>query len=405
MDTITKLTKFLPSFEEIQDILNDNPTAKYMLKKTLESLAAYNNKNNKHINTSELEECSFLVQALVDKTWEEIHTGNFSLVPINVRKTYALACYCRIVFLLIESMEKPQLEKCSEMLDEAMLLGYTPNIFENCRTFTDTLMEMFDSELDPTLELKLPILERMPRIAAKCDILQLDSPSVQEFNEKCFTAQMPALLLNTINHWPALDKWLNLNYILKLAGNRTVPIEIGSNYATDEWSQQLMKIKDFLKRQFPLEDVDPKDVEYLAQHELFEQIPQLKIDFTTPDYCSLGEHIENVDIKAWLGPKGTVSPMHYDPKHNILCQVFGSKRIILASPQDTEYLYPHESEFLSNTSQINAAALNMDEYPLLSRAKFYHLKLQPGDCLYLPPKWWHYVESESPSFSVSFWWE
>jgi lysine-specific demethylase 8 len=30
--------------------------------------------------------------------------------------------------------------------------------------------------------------------------------------------------------------------------------------------------------------------------------------------------------------------------------------------------------------------------------------LEPGDTLYIPVGWWHYVRSLSVSFSVSFWW-
>lgn len=141
----------------------------------------------------------------------------------------------------------------------------------------------------------------------------------------------------------------------------------------------------------------------------FDQIPILKNDISTPEYCCLTskttDNEVNVDIKAWLGPEGTISPMHIDEKHNLLCQVFGSKRIILAAPDDAPNLYPFDGDMLKNTSQIDAEHLDFNRFPLVKNVKFYTFTLYAGEMLYIPPKWWHFVRSLSKSFSTSFWWE
>lgn len=44
---------------------------------------------------------------------------------------------------------------------------------------------------------------------------------------------------------------------------------------------------------------------YLAQHPLFDQIPELRADLEEPEYCVLGQG-ELQSVNAWFGPPGTV---------------------------------------------------------------------------------------------------
>eukprot|EP00047_Mylnosiga_fluctuans_P012171 m.24718 g.24718 ORF g.24718 m.24718 type:complete len:165 (+) comp4048_c0_seq2:326-820(+) len=163
-----------------------------------------------------------------------------------------------------------------------------------------------------------------------------------------------------------------------------------------------MTVRDYIRSALLTSDDGPP-AGYLAQHTLFDQVPSLARDIYTPDYCVLGENgLEQTN--AWLGPKGTVSPLHHDPARNLLAQVVGAKYLRLYAPATTLRLYPHPDTLLHNTSMVDVEAPDLARFPLFADAPYLEAVLLPGEMLYIPPHYWHYVRSLSVSFSVSFWW-
>ncbi|XP_032086533.1 bifunctional peptidase and arginyl-hydroxylase JMJD5 isoform X3 [Thamnophis elegans] len=225
-------------------------------------------------------------------------------------------------------------------------------------------------------------------------------PSLQLFRERFLLPGAPLVLEGVVEHWPCLRKW-SVDYLLQLAGNRTVPVELGARYTDQDWSQNLMTVAEFI-RQF-VEQANPKG--YLAQHQLFDQIPELKEDIGIPDYCCLGKNEEEeITINAWFGPSGTISPLHQDPQQNFLVQVMGRKYVRLFSPDQSEKLYPHEGHLLHNTSQVDVEHPDLEKFPNFKAAAFQDCILSPGEVLFIPASYWHYVRALDTSFSVSFWW-
>jgi lysine-specific demethylase 8 len=58
----------------------------------------------------------------------------------------------------------------------------------------------------------------------------------------------------------------------------------------------------------------------------------------------------------------------------------------------------------TNTSQVDVEHIDEQRFPAFVHVPYRDVVLEPGDMLYMPPQWWHYVKSLSTSFSVSFWW-
>lgn len=356
-----------------------------------------------------------VVEACMDKTWEVLNSGHWQFVPIEYRYCYTLCTILKAVLLELQYNNDTKqftkntilLRNIIQQIDKGILLGAPlPNVIDllpkvasmlnSC--ITESLGELDVEELIIDSESLYNFI-----LPGFTEIAQYVEPSMELFYTKIFMPKVPAIMKGCIKHWKALEQWKDLKYLISVAGSRTVPIEIGSRYTDENWSQQLLSFSEFLQK-YVLTKGD--QVGYLAQHQLFEQIPELKDDFTIPEYCNFTDNddVEQPDINAWFGPSGTVSPLHFDPKNNLLCQIFGHKRVILYHPNDSSNLYPYDTRLLNNTAQVDPLNPNYEKWPNFSKAKGLMTYLRPGEILYIPPKWWHHVTSLTPSFSISFWW-
>lgn len=266
----------------------------------------------------------------------------------------------------------------------------------------------------------------------------------------------PLVLAGLADGWPARAgrPWGSPSYLLSrtFGGRRLVPVEVGRSYVDEGWGQRVVPFGEFLR-----EYIDPpagagagagegegdgaRPVAYLAQHQLFAQLTRLRHDILVPDHCytappphptdpSQGRpELEGPLLNAWFGPPGTITPLHTDPYHNLLVQVVGRKYVRLYSPHQTGRMRARGKEGgvdMGNTSLLDVGVVEgWDVSPgteehedgcedgerrgdaaaeEFKKVPFVDCILEPGDGLYIPIGWWHYVRGLSVSFSVSLWW-
>lgn len=107
-----------------------------------------------------------------------------------------------------------------------------------------------------------------------------------------------------------------------------------------------------------------------------------------------------------IGMAGVVTPAHYDIMENLFLQIYGRKRCILFSPENYKYLYPFPLHHPHDRqSQVNFDSPDFERFPKFNNITGVDAVVGPGDVLYIPNYWWHYIESErnSKTISMNFW--
>jgi hypothetical protein len=116
-----------------------------------------------------------------------------------------------------------------------------------------------------------------------------------------------------------------------------------------------------------------------------------------------------IQPRIWIGNKVT-TPAHFDEYHNVACVVCGTRRFTLFAPDQAPNLYVGPLDFAPTGTAISIARLDRPDDPRFPRLKLalaqaQVAELQPGDAIYIPPMWWHHVESlQQINALVNYWW-
>ena len=117
-----------------------------------------------------------------------------------------------------------------------------------------------------------------------------------------------------------------------------------------------------------------------------------------------------IQPRIWIGNKVT-TPAHFDEYHNIACVACGVRRFTLFAPEQVRNLYVGPLDFAPTGAAIGMARLDRPDDPRYPRLKdalaaAQVAELHPGDAIYIPPMWWHHVESlQQINALVNYWWK
>ncbi|ESO87769.1 hypothetical protein LOTGIDRAFT_127245 [Lottia gigantea] len=226
----------------------------------------------------------------------------------------------------------------------------------------------------------------------------------------------PVVFKNFINEWSA-RKW-TLQHLAQYLKDTEIKCKIGPKFQGIFETQCLyldITIDDFIewcssksRPSNPLHQID-KDkyfcyLDYKYMVELFsdnEEILQ-SVDWGV---FGLTDRYGN-DSTIWIGSDGCTTPCHYDTYgFNLVSQISGRKKWYLFPPGDMESLYPTRIPYEESSvfSEVNITNTDFNRHPHFKNCHPYMVILEPGDVLYVPKHWWHYVQCLDTAISVNTW--
>jgi len=131
-----------------------------------------------------------------------------------------------------------------------------------------------------------------------------------------------------------------------------------------------------------------------------------------PDFAAanpLPEAHPSAEPRIWFG-NAITTPTHLDEWFNIGCVAYGRRRFTLFPPEQIVNLYVGPLDYAPTGAPMSLVRLHQPDFERFPRfraalAAARSAELGPGDALFIPPLWWHHVESLEPlNMLVNYWW-
>lgn len=220
--------------------------------------------------------------------------------------------------------------------------------------------------------------------------------SKSDFVQNYLKPQIPVVIENLVDDWPAYTKW-NFDYIKGKVGDKLVPLydDRPVNYK-DGFNEPhaSMKMSEYIN----LLQREPTKYRIFL-YNVLKEVPELQEDFDFPD---MGLKLLKSLPMLFFGGEGSHTFMHYDiDLANILHFHFqGKKECILYPNGERKHLYKIPHSLITHES-IDFSKPDFNQWPALKNAKGYRTELEHGNTLYMPEGYWHYMRYITPGFSMS----
>jgi len=223
-------------------------------------------------------------------------------------------------------------------------------------------------------------------------IEQRENLTPAQFIEEYLKPNKPVVLKASAPYWQ--ERWTP-ETLKKKHGNHPVEVESNETYIPTR-TRSMVPLSQLI------DTVQSDSLDYRFRSMAFlSQVPDLQTEFQRNNH--FGPYFKGYSEfrhQFWITPKGNTTHMHHDSFFdNLNIQIYGHKRFLLIPPSAYNRLY---TRFFWE-SPIDPRDPDLKKYPRFAGVEIHEAFIEPGDIMFIPQLWWHYVITLDLSINLNTW--